>query len=121
MVDGSLVVDRLEAVGEPVKHASGAVLFDQGQPGVGAYVLESGSTRMSRLDNEGVPVWSADGETGFDPRTAINSWAHPAQSPRHSRWASGTRLCAATQAGRANAAGHDGWHRAAESSQRGTG
>jgi CRP-like cAMP-binding protein len=58
MMDGSLVVDRLEAVGEPVKHASGAVVFDQGQPGEGAYVLKSGSTRLSLLDYNGTPVWS---------------------------------------------------------------
>jgi CRP-like cAMP-binding protein len=58
MVDGSLVAKRLEAVGELVTHASGAVLFDQGQPGVGAYVLKSGSTRLSLLDHQGTPVWS---------------------------------------------------------------
>ena len=57
MVDG-LVVRRLEAVGELITHATGAVLFDQGQPGVGAYVLKSGSTRLSLLNNQGTPVWS---------------------------------------------------------------
>lgn len=58
MVDGSLVVERLEAVGQPVTRPSGAVLFDQGQPGEGAYVLKSGNTRLSLWDNEGVPLWS---------------------------------------------------------------
>jgi CRP/FNR family transcriptional regulator, cyclic AMP receptor protein len=58
MVDSNLVVERLEAVGRPVSHRDGAVLFDQGQPGEGAYVLKSGSTRLSLLDNAGTPVWS---------------------------------------------------------------
>ena len=58
MVDGRLVVERLEAVGEPLTHASGAMLFDQGQPGDGAYVLKSGMMRLSLLDREGTPVWS---------------------------------------------------------------
>ena len=58
MVDGRLVVERLEAVGEPLTHASGAMLFDQGQPGEGAYVLKSGMMRLSLLNDEGTPVWS---------------------------------------------------------------
>ena len=57
-MDSSMVMERLEAVGKPVTQASGAVLFDQGQPGEGAYVLKSGNTRLSLLNDEGVPVWS---------------------------------------------------------------
>ncbi len=58
MVDSSMVMERLEAAGKPVTQPSGAVLFDQGQPGEGAYVLKSGNTRLSLLNDEGVPVWS---------------------------------------------------------------
>jgi len=56
--DGRAVVERLEAVGEPATYASGAILFDQGQPGKGAYVLVSGAVCLSLLDNEGSPVWT---------------------------------------------------------------
>ncbi|MBZ5630511.1 MAG: Crp/Fnr family transcriptional regulator [Acidobacteriia bacterium] len=64
MVDGNSVVKRLEAVGEAVTHGHEAVLFDQGQPSVGAYVLKSGNTRLSLLDYEGTPIWSRTVEPG---------------------------------------------------------
>jgi CRP/FNR family transcriptional regulator len=57
MVDGSLV-ERLEAIGSPVTHHGGAVLFDQGQPGEGVYVVKSGTTRLTLLNTEGTPMWS---------------------------------------------------------------
>lgn len=56
-VDENLL-GRLELLGTAVVAPSGAILFDQGQPGAGVYVLKSGSASLCLLNSEGATVWS---------------------------------------------------------------
>jgi CRP-like cAMP-binding protein len=64
MADSNVVVERLEAVGKPETHAGGEVLFEQGEPGKGIYVLKAGLTRLSLLDDKGCAVWSRTAKPG---------------------------------------------------------
>lgn len=57
MEESSLAM-KLEALGMPLAQPKGAVLFDQGQPGTGAYILKSGAACLALLNHQGAPVWS---------------------------------------------------------------
>jgi len=57
-MEENALAERLEALGVLVAQPKGAVLFDQGQPGTGAYILKSGAACLSLLNHQGTPVWS---------------------------------------------------------------
>ncbi len=63
-MDTALLRKRMEADGLRLSKPSGAVVFDQGQPGKGAYLLKSGSMLLSLFDYSGAVVWSRMAKPG---------------------------------------------------------
>ncbi len=58
MITAPHLAERLRPLGSPMEFRKGALLFEQGQPATGVFVLSAGRACLSLLDKTGSPVWS---------------------------------------------------------------